>query len=261
MTLASRLLLLITFTLGAQAPLSAGQHGAGGLVLVAGATGRTGQHVVEQLLEQGHSVRVLARNEAGARELFGDGVEVAIGDLREPGSLPAAMAGVRYIISTVGSGGRGDPANNPETVDYRGTKSLVEAAVATGSVDHFVLLTSMGVTDIIHPLNRAANNVLLWKALGENALRFSGIPYTIVRPGGLSDAPGGQAGIRAGQGDSMVQGFIPRADVAAVCVKALGNPDAIKKTLEVVADPASTGVNWEAFFAPLAEDEIVQIRF
>lgn len=232
-----------------------------GMVLVAGATGRTGQHVVELLLARGQPVRVLARDEARARELFGQRVQVALGDIRSPDGLTEAMSGVRYVVSTTGSTQRADPTNTPEAVDYRGIRNLVEAALAAGEVQHFVLLTSMGITQFTHPLNRAGNNVLVWKGLGENALRFSGIPYTIVRPGGLNDEPGARQGIRAGQGDSMPQTFIPRADVAAVCVNALGNADAVNKTLEIVGDPASTGVNWGEFFKPLKADEVTTIRF
>ncbi|MCC5794338.1 MAG: SDR family oxidoreductase [Chromatiales bacterium] len=234
----------------------AGGHGATERVLVTGATGRTGQLVVEQLLEQGRTVRVLARNAEGARGLFGDRVEIAVGDVRNPASLPSALEGVTGVISTIGaSPRRQEPDNNPEAVDYHGTRNLVAAAVAAGSVEHFVLLTSMGVTQPNHILNRVSDNVLLWKALGENALRFSSLDYTIVRPGGLIDEPGGQAGIRAGQGDSMPQTMIPRADVAAVCVNALGNPEAVNKTLEIVSDLTATGVNWSAFFSPLKADE------
>jgi len=238
----------------------AGEQGAD-LVLVAGATGRTGRHVVTELLAQGHTVRVLSRSEASAREAFGDTVQVVEGDVRDPDSLVPAVAGVRYIVSAVGSSGRADPENSPEAVDYHGVRNMVEAAKAAGTVEHFVLVSSMGITQPTHPLNRFANNILLWKGLGENALRFSGLDYTIVRPGGLVDEPGGKAGIRAGQGDTMEQGYIPRADVARVCVAALGNPAANRVTLEVIRDPDSDTVDWEAFFAALEADSQEGISF
>jgi hypothetical protein len=49
----------------------------------------------------------------------------------------------------------------------------------------------MGVTDPDHMLNKILDNVLVWKLRGEDALRAAGVPYTIVRPGGLQDGPGG----------------------------------------------------------------------
>jgi hypothetical protein len=65
--------------------------------------------------------------------------------------------------------------------------------------------------------------MLLLVFAGENALRSSGVPYTIVRPVGLSNAPGGQSELIVGQGDHPLRGRaqISRADVARVCVEAL----------------------------------------
>jgi uncharacterized protein YbjT (DUF2867 family) len=209
---------------------------------------------VRQALEQGYEVRVLTRDAARARELFGDRVVAVEGDVRNPATLTTALDGARYVISTVGSNSRRDPTNTPEAVDYRGVRALVQAAQAAG-VEQFVLVSSMGVTRITHPLNRFLDNVLLWKALGENALRFSGLPYTIVRPGGLTDEAGGTAGLRTGQGDTMAEGRIPRADVAAVCLAALGNPAALEKTVEIIADPALERVDPAGLFAPLAVDD------
>jgi uncharacterized protein YbjT (DUF2867 family) len=229
------------------------------VVLVAGATGRTGREIVTQLLERGQTVRVLSRSEESARTVFGDAVQVAVGDVRDADSLASAMAGIRYVVSAIGSNPRADPTNTPEAVDFRGVKSLVDAAVAAGGVEHFVLVSSMGITQPTHPLNRFADNILLWKGLGENSLRFSGLNYTIVRPGGLVDEPGGVAGVQVGQGDTMAQGMIPRADVATVCVEALGNTAANRKTLEVVRDESSDSTDWSAFFAPLEEDPQVRI--
>jgi uncharacterized protein YbjT (DUF2867 family) len=52
-------------------------------------------------------------------------------------------------------------------------------------VDHIVLISSMGVTMKDHPLNRLGN-ILKWKKQSEDYLMSSGIPYTIIHPGGKS---------------------------------------------------------------------------
>ena len=238
---------------------SAAAEAGEGRVLVAGGTGGTGRHVVAELLERGYSVRVLSRSGESVRAAFGEAVEAVEGDVRDPATLVAAVEDVRWVISTIGSSGRADPGNSPEAVDYRGVRHLVEAAVATGQVEHFVLVSSMGITQPTHPLNRFANNILLWKGLGENALRFSGLAYTIVRPGGLTDEPGGQGGILVGQGDTMDQGRIPRADVARVSVAALGRDSAVRRTLEIVGDPAGEPAEVEAVFEGLAPDPEARI--
>lgn len=223
-------------------------------VLVAGATGGTGREVVREARAAGHAVRVLVRDEARARAVFGDGVEYAVGNVTDPASLRAAVQGVDYVVSALGSNTQNDPSNKPEFVDYGGVKSLVEASVAAG-VKHFVLVSSMGATHPDHMLNRMFDNILVWKLKGEDALRASGLRYTVVRPGGLRDAPGGQAGIQVMQGDPKdVRAGIPRADVAAVCVRALGRADADRKTFEIVSGAPGAQVDWSTFFAGLVAD-------
>jgi uncharacterized protein YbjT (DUF2867 family) len=197
-------------------------------------------------------VRALVRDPAGARAKVAADVELVQGDVRDPASLAAALAGMQYVVSTLGANSFNDPANSPEKVDYEGVRNLAAAAKAAG-VKHYVQVSSLGVTNPNHPLNRFGK-VMDWKLKGENALRASGVPYTIVRPGGLGDGAGGQVGIRVAQGDKMESGQIQRADVATVCVQALGNPDAFGKTFEIVGGEPGASVDWAAFFKPLKRD-------
>jgi len=223
-------------------------------VLVAGGTGGTGRHVVAQLLADGrYSVRVMTRNPDAARATLGDKVELVSGDVREPASLDPALAGVRFVVATIGSNQRRDPTNNPEVVDYGGIRNLALAAKAAG-VRQLVLVSSQGVTNVREPLNQWLNNILIWKYLGEEALRKSGVPYTVVRPSGLTDKPGGQ-GVLFAQGDTAKErGSIPREDVAAVCVAALGRADALGKTFEITGDPSRSRQDLAAEFGRLAVD-------
>lgn len=223
-------------------------------LLVVGATGGTGREVVSQALARGMKVRALVRDEAKARERLGDSVEYVTGDVRTGVGVAAAVKGVDYVVSALGSNVRNDPQNTPERVDYGGVKALAEAAAAA-RVKHFVLVSSMGATHVDHPLNKMFGNILVWKFKGEEALRASGVPYTVVRPGGLRDAPGGAAGVKAFQGDDLRnQGSIPRADVATVCLAALGNAAARGKTFELVGDTAVARTDLDALFAGLKAD-------
>ena len=183
------------------------------------------------------ALRALVRDEAAARAQLGEGIEYVNGDLRDAASLAGAADGAQFVVSAVGSSARKDPTNIPERVDYGGVKNLVDVAKAAG-VKQFVLISSMGVTQPDHMLNRILNNVLAWKLKGEDHLRASGVPYTIVRPGGLTEAPGGAQAIVAAQGDKPMDPkapplMIPRADVATVVVRAIGNPAAVGKTFEI----------------------------
>ncbi len=238
----------------AAVPAFAAEKKSAPLVLVIGATGGTGREVVKQALGRGLQVRALVRDEAKARAQLGDAVQYVVGDVRTGAGVEAALKGVDYVVSALGSNIRKDPDNTPERVDYGGVKALAEASAAA-KVKHFALVSSMGATHTDHPLNRMFGNILIWKKKGEDALRGSGVPYTIARPGGLLDAPGGAAGVRVFQGDDLRnQGHIPRADVATVCLEALGNPAARGKTFELIGDSAGIRTDFAAMFAGLAAD-------
>ncbi len=224
---------------------------AGDLVLVAGASGRTGQQVVRELTSAGYRVRALVRDADKARPVLGDGIEYATGDVRQRPTLDAAMPGVRYVIVAIGAT-RKDPANGPEFVDYQGVRNLAEAAAAA-KADQLVVVSSAGVTQKDHVLNRMFDNVLIWKGKGEEAVRASGVPYTIVRPGGLTDKPGGQSGVRLEQGDKGT-GVIPRGDVARVCVAALKSAAARNRTFELYAAETPPDTDWDSLFGKLAAD-------
>ena len=221
------------------------------LVLVAGATGKTGSLVLAQLQEKGYPVRAFVRNAEKAAERLGPDVETAVGDLRDPASIAPALDGVDVVINAAGSGVPAADDNMPEHVDYEGVRNLADAAAAAG-VGHYVLVSSMGVTDDEHELNRMFNNILIWKRKGEEAVTASGITYTIVRPGGLNDGPANAQTILFEQGDVPGRGkVISRADVARVCVAALEDEQARNKVFEIYATDGEPQSDFSGEFAAL----------
>jgi uncharacterized protein YbjT (DUF2867 family) len=224
-------------------------------VLVAGATGQTGQKIVQRLQQDGFRVHALVRDVAKARGELGPEVLYVQGDVKEPATLGAAMPGVDAVISSIGARGKDGP-DRPEMVDYQGVRNLVDAAKAAG-VGQFVLVSSRGVTHEGHPLNRMFGDVLIWKLKGEDYLRASGLPYTIVRPGGLLNEPGGQSDLAFEQGDRQLSGAplsIPREDVAAITVEALQHAEARFRTFEVHRQAGPPVTDWKAKFASLKPD-------
>jgi uncharacterized protein YbjT (DUF2867 family) len=228
------------------------------LVVVAGASGRTGQVVLKELKARGIAYRPLTRSRDATLERLGpdaaeDWVEV---DVRDPAAVDGAVAGARWLISVIGTREVRGP-NSAEFVDYGGVKNLVDAARRHG-VRHIVLLTAIGVTDPAHPLNKAANDTLVWRFRGEEYLRASGIPYTIVRPAGLRDEPTGHwGGLRLDQGDDWqkLKGtVVSREDIARLMVEALTNPALRNVTLEAVADKALDPAAWRDRLATLQPD-------
>ena len=213
-------------------------------VLVVGATGRTGQQVVRALAARGIAVRAMARDAIAARELLPEGTEIVMGDLYQPASLTAALEGCTAIISAAGARPSID-LSGPLRVDFWGMRDLVAAAKRAGSISHFVLVSSLCVSKLFHPLN-LFGLILFWKRQGEASLEASGLDYTIVRPGGLRSQDSDEGIVLSGA-DTLFDGGIPRTKVAQVCVEALFQPAASHKIVEIVASPeASTTIDFAA---------------
>jgi len=201
---------------------------------VAGATGETGRRIVQELVNRQIPVRALVRNVESARTILPQGVELVTGDVLDRTSLDAAIADSTVILCATGARPGFDPTA-PYKVDFEGTKNLVDVAKAKG-IDHFVLVTSLCVSKFFHPLNLFFL-ILVWKKQAEEYLQKSGLPYTIVRPGGLKsvDQPEPPVHVVMSSADTLFEGSIPRLLVAQACVEALFTLTARNKIVEVVA--------------------------
>ncbi len=137
---------------------------------------------------------------------------------------------------------------------------MVDAAV-DASVERFVLISSAGAGgDVDNPLNYVLNNVLVWKWLGEDYLRDSGLAPAVLRPGNLSDDPGGVTGIDVLQIKAMAnQRRIPRADVAEVAVYCLTSPDCENKTFELYSDLEGPAGAWKTKLGTLKTDNVTKM--
>ena len=113
------------------------------IVVVAGATGRTGRLIVEELLNRGYQVRAMVRSASQTSSLQREGVELVEGDLTSPESLKKIMDGAHFLISAIGSK---KPFNKEENnrVDNMGNQNLTKAALEKG-VRHMVVVSSIGV--------------------------------------------------------------------------------------------------------------------
>lgn len=213
--------------------------------LVAGATGQTGRRIVQELVNRGIPVKAMVRDREAAESVLPAGVEIVIGDVLQPDSLKTAIADCTVVLCATGAKPSFDPTG-PYSVDYEGTKNLANAAKAQG-IEHFVLVSSLCVSRLLHPLNLFFL-ILVWKKWGEEYLQRSGLTYTIVRPGGLKNDDNTDAVIMAAA-DRLFEGSIPRTKVAQVCVEALFQPSAKNKIVEIIASPDAPSNTYETLFA------------
>ncbi len=217
-------------------------------VLVAGATGKTGRHIVSQLINNGVPVKALVRDLEQAKTILPAAAELVLGDILQPETFESALSDCNVLICATGASPSLNPTG-PYQIDYQGTKNLVDAGKKQG-IEHFVLVSSLCVSKFFHPLNLFWL-VLYWKKQAEACIQKSGIPYTIVRPGGLK-AEDNSDNILMSSADTLFEGSIPRPKVAQVCVAALSQPQAKSQIIEIVASPEAEAKTLEQLFASVA---------
>ena len=201
------------------------------IVLVAGSHGATGQLLIPLLARGGHTVRAMVRDPAQAPAVEALGGEPLIADLE--GECGDAAAGCDAIVFAAGAGA-GSGTARKETVDYGGAVKLIDAATAHGA-RRYVMLSAQRAEDpeSYDGDSDSMRAYLLAKARADDALRASGLDYTIVRPGTLTNEPG--AGRVEAAPVIARRGEITRADVAEVMAATLELANTVGKTFDLLS--------------------------
>jgi uncharacterized protein YbjT (DUF2867 family) len=267
---------------------------AGRRVVVTGAAGRTGSIVLQKLTQLKLFAPVgLVKSTSDVSRLAkktGVSSNILVADTTDAKRIEEAFQGADSVVLCTSAvpkikwlslikvfiwklfGKKAQPefyftgGNDPRSVDWLGAKNQIDAAVKAG-VKHFVFLSSMGGTNPDHFLNSLgktkddpnSGRILQWKRRAEEYLIKSGVPYTILHAGGLTDKPGGHGTIIMDVDDKLLQGTvrtIPREDVAEVIVAALqvGAP-AQNRSIDIVClssgESAKTAPSrdWNALYA------------
>lgn len=198
-------------------------------VLIAGAHGKIGQQLVRQMVRSTHRCRAMVRDGAQTPTMQGLGAdETVLGDLEQDCS--SAVVDCDAVIFTAGSGPHTGP-DKTTAVDELGAKRLIDSARAAGA-KHFLMVSSLGADD---PGRGPAKlqHYLRAKHNADEHLRNSGLTYTIVRPGPLTQADGtGKIQVAEQLNRS---GEIPRQDVAAVLVACLDQKNTRNRIFDVLA--------------------------
>ncbi|GAA3436571.1 SDR family oxidoreductase [Kutzneria kofuensis] len=224
-------------------------------VTVVGGAGRTGRLVARRLLAAGAEVRVASRSATrGAKDLVADGARAFDVDVRDGSGLEAALAGARAVVYSVEPGTDNSGPNRPETTMYQGVRRVLE--LCPPDLGRFVLVSSIYVTHPEHQFNEWGR-LLDWRLRGEDAVRASGLPYTVIRPSWLIDRHNrGIAAVRLGQGDQG-DGQVSREDVAEACVQAIALPEAAGLTFEMYNKAGAAPDSWSPLFSALVKDDVL----
>ena len=202
-------------------------------VVIAGGHGKIALLLERLLAERGDQAVGLIRNPAHVADVQNAGAEAVVCDLEAAGADDVAglLSGADAVVFAAGAGA-GSGAPRKDTVDRAASVLMADAAERAG-VRRFVQVSSMGAGQPPRPgTGEVWAAYIAAKTAAEADLRARDLDWTILRPGGLTDAPAtGRVRLAAPPAPA---GTIPRADVAAVIAALLDNPGTRHQTLELI---------------------------
>jgi uncharacterized protein YbjT (DUF2867 family) len=198
-------------------------------VVIAGGHGQIALRLENLLAARGDTARGLVRNPDHSADLEAVGAQAVVFDLESDDDLAPFVSGADAVVFAAGAG-PGSGEARKQTMDLGGAVKLIEAARSAG-VARYVMISSIGAD---HPERSEGpmRPYLEAKAAADAALEGSGLEYTIIRPGGLTDDEGtGRVTI----GQDLGYGQVPRDDVAATILAVLDTPSTAGKAFTLLA--------------------------
>jgi putative NADH-flavin reductase len=202
-------------------------------LLILGASGRTGQHLVQQALSAGHQVTALVRNPQKL-DVKDDALTVVQGDVTDAAAVSKAAAGNEVVLSALGP-----TRTSGEDMLQTAVRNTI-AAMQEHGMRRVIVVTGAGVSDpqdnpqfwnriMSGLLNLLAKRVLADSLGAANLLRASDVDWTMVRVPVLTDDPSAGEPWVGYVGKGM-GGRIPRADVAAFMLQQVTDDSWVQKS-------------------------------
>jgi uncharacterized protein YbjT (DUF2867 family) len=198
-------------------------------VVIVGGHGKIALRLEKLLAERGDSPRGIIRSTEQAKDLEQIGAEPIVLDVENVDDISDALAGADAVVFAAGAGPGSGPARK-RTVDYGGAVKLADGAQRKG-IRRYLMVSSIGSnrpeswSDQMRPYHEAKHEA-------DQYLLDSGLDYTIVRPGRLTDDPGtGEVAV-----DGSGTGSVTRDDVAAVLAECLTADNTIGKAFDLFND-------------------------
>jgi nucleoside-diphosphate-sugar epimerase len=212
-------------------------------LVIAGASRGVGLELARLARAGGRPVVALVRPASDFAELRRLGADVVTGDALSRADAGRLFAGVPAdcdVVSTLSG-----LADDGRRADDAGSINVIDAAADAGVTGRVLLVTSIGCGEMAPYRSERAiaafGAAVDAKTLAEDHLRRSGLAWTILRPGGLRSAPATGNGILST--DAQMHGFINRADVAQLALRALGDPSTLDRAFAAVDGAEARSVN------------------
>jgi len=203
-------------------------------IVIAGGHGRIALRLTRFLAARGDRVRGLIRDPDQAGDLGAAGAEPVLCDLEASTDITGAVGRADAVVFAAGAG-PGSGIERKRSMDREGAIRLIKAAKA-GGIRRYLMVSTFHADEprgdeVFQAYMRA-------KSEADAALRESGLDYTILRPGHLTDDPGTG---RIGLAPRLKGADVPRDDVAALLLACLDDPRAIDRQWEVTKGETPIG--------------------
>lgn len=195
-------------------------------ITVVGAHGQVAMLLHPILKSKGHEVRGIIRKSEQVEDLRKAGVEPVVADIEELTDISDAVGKVDAVVFAAGAG-PGSGSERKWDVDRDGAIKLIEASQKNG-IDRYIMISAMRLDEPRG--DEVFRNYQKAKAEADEALVYSGLDYTILKPGRLTDDAG--SGLVAIE-ESLPPGEVPREDVAAVIAEILELPETTGAILDL----------------------------
>ncbi|CAI5521849.1 unnamed protein product [Closterium sp. Naga37s-1] len=249
------------------------------VVFIAGATGRVGSRVVREAIKAGFKVRAGVRSLTKADEVLTDlpsppkkglfdlffgkeaDVELVEFDIFDPESVEEAIGNAGKVVCAIGASENLLNVSGPYSVDKVATENLINASAELG-VNQFIMISSIGTGKFGFPasLLNLFWGVLFWKAQAEKTLIASGVPYLIIRPGGMerpTDSFKETHNLKLEEGGTLTGGQVSTLQIAELVAVALNKPNlAANKVVEAVAETTAPEESIESLLAAIPSDDV-----
>lgn len=197
-------------------------------ITIVGANGKIAKMLYPLLTKNGHHIRGIIRKKEQAEPLRNMNIEPIVADIEHETDITWAVGKMDAVLFAAGAG-PGSGAERKWTVDRDGALKLIDACKAN-NIKRYIMISAMGLdkprgSDVFRVYQKA-------KKEADEALKTSGLDYTIVKPGRLTDHPGSGKII---VGKNLDNGEIPREDVASVLAAVLETPKTARMEFDLLS--------------------------
>lgn len=205
-------------------------------ILVVGANGQIGKHLVKLIQENGDQARALIRKQEQADYFKDIGAETAVVDLEdEVDAIAEAAKGVDAVVFTAGSGPK-TGKDKTLMIDLDGAVKTIQAT-EKANVKRFIMISSFDTSrEAIQSAPESFAPYVVAKHYADEWLLNTNLDYTIIHPGLLTNEPGTN---QVNLGANVERGEVPREDIAKVIYTSLKNDKTIGKRFQAVGGETS----------------------